>query len=161
MSQPEVPSALSGLKFRLPTWRYLLLFQSWSQFKSWAIVVLVSLVVISGLLSFAKGDGVPMEGILVGAVLGSLCSVLMVLPAEFEFKPGSGRRLALLQGNLEKSGYIESPHDGNSIVYRPNLPKWLRWDENKVFVQRESGSVIVKAPFPVAWKFRRALAQVG
>lgn len=157
MSTSHRQTAVSGLKFPLPAWRYALLFQSWSQFQSWAIIVLGTVLAINGLLALLQSHVVPVEGVLIGCAFGSLMSVIMVLPVEFEFKPSSCNPQATLQNYLEYFGYVRSDDGTNAIVYRQKLPKFLRWEEGKVFITRPDGSIRVKGPLMILRKLQRAL----
>jgi len=148
---------VSSLRFPLPAWRYALLFQSWSQFQSWALIVLGTVLAINGLLALLQSHVVPVEGVLIGSVFGSLFSVIMVLPAEFEFKPGPSSALTTVQNYLEYFGYVRGEDGANAIVYRQKLPKFLRWEEGKVFIKQTDGSITVKGPLMILRKVQRSL----
>jgi hypothetical protein len=157
LSPSNLQPAIPKLVFPLPAWRYALLFQSWSQFQSWALTGLLTALAITALLVLVKANVPPVGGLLAGSVLGSLISVVTVLPAEFEFKQGSASHLVTLQNYLEHYGYVRIDNGIDAIVYRQNLPKLLRWEEGQVRIERTGDRIVVKGPLMILRKLRRAL----
>jgi hypothetical protein len=157
LSAPHLQPAISTLEFPLPAWRYALLFQSWSQFQSWAMTGLATALSIAALLVLTTTNAPPVGGLLAGSVLGSLISVVMVVPVEFGFEPGSASHLVTLQNDLERYGYVRIDNGSDAIVYRQNLPKFLRWKEGNVCIGRTGDGIVVRGPLMIVRRLRGAL----
>lgn len=95
--------AISALTYPQPVWRYLLLFQSWSQLGSWLIIVLASTLPLHAFLMGQEGAP-PLAGLLCGTALGSLVSVCMVLPVQFSVAPVGAASMRNLLDTLERLG---------------------------------------------------------
>lgn len=150
-------SNISRLTFPQPAWRYLLLFQSWNQLQSWGCSVVAALVLISSLLTFLEPRFLTFEGMLVGAVLGSLCSVIMVLPTEFVVRPRSDHLFATLKSEVEALGHVLLDSRTDAAVYRQKMPRYWRWDEGNVTIERVGKGLVVRGPLVIVLKVRRSL----
>jgi hypothetical protein len=84
---------------------------------------------------------IPIQYILIGAALGSLFSVMMVFSAEFTVSPSNQEMLKFISGQLTSLSYIETSSIENSVTYRQNLPRYLRWNEGAVTVILESDGI--------------------
>lgn len=158
MSSPSSDSIVSPLQFPRPVWRYVLLFQSWTQFQAWAVLVLAMLVVVNGVLMLAGLRLLPLEAI-IAAVFGSLPSVFMVLPAEFTLRPCSHRLSAAVKNELDVLGYRSRTDKDGGLIYEQNLPKWLRWAEGNVEVERTETAIVVRGAVFIVWKVQRSLRE--
>lgn len=145
MSLPRTGSVVSPLRFPGPVWRYALLFQSWTQLQAWAVLVLGTLVAVNGVLMFAGSRLLPLEAV-ISMVLGSLPSVFMVLPAEFALRPYSPQLFAAVSSNLDALGYRPRADRDGGVVFEQNLPKWLRWAEGNVTLERTDTTIVVRGP---------------
>lgn len=149
---------VSSVTFPKPAWRYLLLFQSWSQLQSWGFFVIAAVVMVNGLLGLFDIGDLPVTAILVGAALGALGSVIAVLPTEFLVRWSSNHPFRSLTSELEGLGYVLQAAQADTVVYRQNLPRLLRWDEGNVVIERAGDRLIVKGPLVIVKKIRHALA---
>lgn len=156
MSSPSSGSIVSPLQFPRPVWRYLLLFQSWTQFQAWAVLVLAMLVVVNGLLVLAGLRLLPPEAV-IAAVFGSLPSVFMVLPAEFALQPCSHQLSAAVKSELDALGYRPRADKGRGVIFEQYLPKCLRWAEGNVTVERTDATITIRGALFIVWKVQRSL----
>ena len=147
---------VSPLEFPHPAWRYVLLFQSWMQVQSWAILILGAALVTTSVLKLVEAGTMPPE-VVVGVVFGSLFSVLMVLPAQFTLATEACHLLEALESELGKLGYVRLAEEAGNLVYRQDLPRLLRWDEGNVAMTNSDLGAAVKGPVFIVWKLRRAL----
>lgn len=155
MSILAAAPSVSDVTFPHPAWRYLLLFQSWQQLRSWGLRVLVALVLVNYLLTFANAG--LRHAVLAGAVLGSLPSVVMALPTRFVVSACPDRVVRTLASELEALGYVSQGSRAGVALYRQNLPRLLRWDERNVRIERAGDRLIVTGPFMILKKARRFL----
>lgn len=157
-SSIETPDVLM-VTFSRPAWRYLLLFQSWSQLQSWALFVIAMNVLIYCVLRLSETRVLPVEGALIGTVLGSLCSVIMVLPTQFIVTSNRDYLFNSLSSELKGRGYVLLGSQKDIVIYRQNLPRLLRWDEGNVAIERTADCLIVKGPFMMVKKVRNSLLE--
>lgn len=150
-------SLVSKLVFPRPIWRYLLLFQSWAQMQSWGFYVTILLALMSSIFAFLKPRFLPVEGVLIGTVLGSLVSLIMVLPAEFVVRSRSSRVFSSLTRQLEGLGYVLQDSRMDAVVYRQKLPRYLRWDEGNVTIKLSGDRYVVKGAMSIVIKVRHSL----
>lgn len=145
MSKTSHPfkNTISRLIFPLPTWRYFILFQSWSQFKSWVMAMAGFSLIFWLMLNFLDPDTVPIAGILVGGGIGSMFSVILVIPAQFTIFNTRRDSLDFLIKQIEYFGYIKESTKENCVTFRQNLPRLLRWNEGNVIIWSESGIIRV------------------
>jgi hypothetical protein len=147
MSQPKNSTfSVSAIDYPLPRWRYLLLFQSWSQLQSYLLMVLACTLAIHGLALASRARVMPLGALLAGLAVGGLISVLMVLPARFTVSPASEAAVRRVVTEVECARYIENGAAGNAIIYRQNLPRLLRWNEGNISVAREGDQLIISGP---------------
>ncbi len=138
--------SVSTLSYPLPKWRYWILFQSWGQLRSFALMVLACSLVIHGLALASKARVMPL-GVLVGALaLGGLISVLMVLKARFTVSPASEDAVRRVVTEVECARHVENGVAGNAVMYRQNLPRMLRWQEGSISVARDGDQLIIEGP---------------
>lgn len=154
---PSTRPTISCLRFPEPIWRYLLLFQSWGQLQSWTVLILAMALVVNGVIILTESQTLPLEGTVIGAALGSLCSLFMVLPTEFELKHCSIQLFESVESELESLGYARRDRKSDLVIYQQNLPKLLRWEEGNVLIKRADTNVIVSGAFIIVWKIRRSL----
>lgn len=95
---------------------------------------------------FFNSSVLPIEDIFAGVIIGSLCSVVMALPAEFDVFSSPDQSMKFLSRQLEAIGYVEACRGENSVVYRPNLPRLLRWNEGNVIICKCEKNITVSAP---------------
>jgi len=137
---------VSTLAYPLPSWRYWLLFQSWSQLQSYLLIVLGCTLAIHGLAVATHARVMPLGYLLAGMALGGLISVLMVLKASFSVSPASEDAVRRVVTEVECARYIENGVQGNAIMYRQNLPRLLRWQEGAILVAREGDRLVISGP---------------
>ena len=157
MSLPVGVPGVSNVTFPKPVWRYALLFQSWSQLQSWGLFVFAAIVLMNFFFGLSETGGPPMEGILVGALLGSLVSVIMVLPTSFVVSPCPERVVHALTSELDVLGYVLLDAQADTVIYRQKLPRMLRWDEGNVSIERAGNTLIVTGPLVILKKSRHFL----
>ena len=88
----------------------------------------------------------PLATILSAVVVGSLCSVLMVLPAQLTVSAAAPDMVPLLHARLDAMRYVEGSRFGKNIVFRQDLPRFLRWDEADLVMRTEQETVIITGP---------------
>jgi hypothetical protein len=138
--------SVSELSYPLPTWRYQLLFQSWTQLQSYLLIVLASTLAIHGLALVSNTRVMPIGYLLAGLALGGLMSVVMVMRARFTVSPASEAAVRRVVTEVEAARYVEDGVVGNAVMYRQNLPRVLRWDEGRISVAREGDTLILTGP---------------
>jgi hypothetical protein len=147
MSQPNNSTfSVSALAYPLPSWRYWMLFQSWSQLQSYLVIVLACTLAIHGLALVSHARVMPLGYLLGGLAAGGLISVLMVLRAQFTVTPASEAAVRRVVTEVECARYIENGVQGNAVMYRQNLPRVLRWHEGNISVARDGDQLIISGP---------------
>jgi hypothetical protein len=119
--------------------------------------MIAAILLIHLILELLPKTGLPIEGVLAGAVLGSLCSVIMVLPAQFSVRPHSTALFGLLTSGLDELGYVPLNSQTGAVVYRQNLPGFLRWHEGNVSIERSGDCLFVKGALAIVIKIRLSL----
>ncbi len=159
MSQPDNSAlSLSAIDYPLPKWRYFVLFQSWSQLQSYLIIVVTCALVIHGLALASHGRVMPPAALSAGLFAAGLISVVLVLKARFTVSPASEAAVRRVITEVECARYVEVGAQGNTIVYRQNLPRVLRWDEGNITVAREGDQLILTGPVAALKRVRKHLA---
>jgi len=138
--------SVSAITYPLPTWRYWILFQSWSQLRSFVLIVLVCTLSIHGLAMLSKGRVMPIGALFTGLALGGLMSVVTVLRAQFTVSPASEDAVRRVVTEVECARYVENGVAGNAVMYRQNLPRLLRWQEGSISVARDGDELMVTGP---------------
>ena len=147
MSQPKNSAfSVSAIVYPLPTWRYLVLFQSWAQLQSFLLIVLVCTLAIHGLAVASSARVMPIGALLTGLTLGGLISVLMVVRAQFSVSPASEDAVRRVVTEVECARYVENGVVGNAVMYRQNLPRLLRWQEGCISVARDGDQLVITGP---------------
>ena len=95
------------------------------------------------------------ESILVGAAIGSLASVILVVPAEFDVLSNPEKSAKLLRVQLESMGYVLVSSGAKLTIYRPKLPRFLRWEEGNVFIHNYEDKITVVGGIVVLKNIRR------
>jgi hypothetical protein len=146
--QPSVPGdpRVSALTYPLPHWRYLLLFQSRRQFETWLVTVLLAASGVYLSVTLLHQPVAPLARILAAVVGLSLCSVLMVLPAQLTVSASAPDTLVMLHARLDAMRYVEGSRFGKNVVFRQDLPRCLRWDEADVTMRIDAGVVTFTGP---------------
>jgi len=158
MSESEnSPFTVSPLVYPLPKWRYWLMFQSWGQLRSYALIILVSALAMQSLALLAGVRLLPTAVLLGAMAVGGLISVLMVLPARFTVSPSSERAVARVIEELKFMRYIENGVQDNAVVYRQSLPRVLRWNEGTIRLARDGDDLIVSGPVTNVSRVRKGL----
>lgn len=150
----KIGDNISKIYFPLKRWRYLVLFQSRSQAISWIVTLLFSMVLISYLFS---DPDVPLDGLIVGAVIGASFSLMAVLPAKFTIQDDGLAVLGKIEICLLKMNYIEEQRFSKKVIYRQNLPRLLRWNEGNVKIISEGNILIVIGAYIAVRKVRSSL----
>lgn len=143
----KIRSGISELSFPLKKWRYLIVFQSTSQFTSWVVMILSCLIIIGYLLVLDNNPKVPHDTVLLSAVFGSSFSLLSVLHVKFTVQDDSLGLLSEIECHLLKMNYVEEERYRGGVVYRQNLPRMLRWDEGNVRIGTEDNILTVSGAY--------------
>jgi len=138
--------SVSAVTFPHPHWRYLLLFQSRRQLESWLVTVLLAASGVYLSVTLFHQPLAPLATILSAVVVVSLCSVLMVLPAQLTVSAAAPDTFPLLYARLDAMRYVEGSRFGKNIVFRQDLPRFLRWDEADLTMRTETGTVTFTGP---------------
>lgn len=152
-----VPAGISAVRLSRPWWRCALLFQSWPQFQSWALLVAATAALLQSAVILAGGKLIPVEGMLLGMAIGSLAAVAMVLPARFTVAPATPGQLPQVVAEVEGLHYAAAEKRGAAVVYHQRLPRFLRWDEGNITVSSAAGHLIIEGPVSVLKKVRAKL----
>ena len=154
MADSTFDTYVSKLSFPLPLWRYILIFQSWQQLRSWTFIV--SGIVLSFCLffEFLALKSMPIDVVLFGVIFGSIFSVIMVAPVEFRLKRKTDRLVCALVDQLYDIGYIQESQAEGTKIFRQKLPSWLRWNEGKVTIANNNNEILVKGGVFVLSKLR-------
>jgi hypothetical protein len=153
-------SAVSSITYPCPAWRYILLFQSWSQFQSWCAIVLAATFCVQVLMSFLGEPLLPIGGVLCGIALGSLFSVVMVVPAQFSVSPISQKSLHFLMSQLGEMHYVRGATSAECSVFQQNLPRVFRWDEGNVTILNRDNKIVVSGALAILKKIHRSLLNI-
>ncbi|HEX8613455.1 MAG TPA: hypothetical protein VF800_19415 [Telluria sp.] len=151
---------ISGISYPKPIWRYMLLFQSWSQLSSWLVIVLSTTLIMYGFFAEFK-EVATLWKLFFGVSLGSLVSVLMVLPAQVKVSSNSTGAVKSVVLVLEQLHYVESHRTADTVFYRQKLPRFLRWAEGAMVVQRNPESIVIDGPRAVLGRVRAELMAGG
>lgn len=147
---------ISGISYPKPVWRYILLFQSWSQLGSWLVIVLSTTLIMCGLFLELKEVATIWE-LFLGVALGSLVSVFMVLPAQVKVSSNSAAVDQGVAQALEHMHYVESHRTVDTVFYRQKLPRFLRWREGAMVVRKYPESLVIDGPRAVLGRVRAEL----
>ena len=159
MPQPDnCAFSVSAIDYPLPRWRYVALFQSWSQLQSYVLIVVACAMLIHALAVGSRARVLPPAALLAGLLVGGLISVVMVLKARFTVTPASEAAVRRLVTEIECARYVEVGAQGNAIVYRQNLPRVLRWDEGNITVARIGDQLVLTGPVAALKRVRARLA---
>lgn len=151
--------AVSAISYPLPAWRYQILFQSWGQLQSYALIVLACTLIIHGLALASRAHVMPLPYLLGGLALGGLISVVMVMKAQLRVSPASEAAVRRVVTEVEVAGYVENGVVDNAVTYRQNLPRLLRWDEGSISVARDGDTLVLTGPmFKLSTIRKRLLA---
>lgn len=156
---PDLPArqVVSTVTSACSSWRCLVLFQSWSQFQSWIFFVVLTCLTLR-FASFALGaDEIPVGGIVIGAVFGSMWSVVSVIPARFTVSPASRATVCALSDELQTLNYITAETRGSVTVYRQNLFRFLRWDEGNVQIRVDTDLITVTGAQVIVRRLHRKI----
>ncbi|WP_444845690.1 hypothetical protein [Duganella caerulea] len=151
----QLENAISKLTYPFPLWRYFIIFQSWFQFTSWAFAMMCFSAFSWLALDFFDPNTVPIAAILSGGGIGSMLSVISVIPAQFTIFNARPEDLDFLIKRLEYFGYIKESDNLNCIVFHQNLPRLLRWNEGNVAIWSESGNIKVGGAVSILQPMRR------
>lgn len=141
----DVPR-VSPVTYPYSHWRYVLLFQSRRQLESWLVTVLLASSAVYLSVTLFHQPLAPLATILSAVVGGSLCSVLMVLPAKLTVSAAAPDTVSLLYARLDAMRYVEGSRFGKNVVFRQDLPRFLRWDEADLTMRTEPGMVTFTGP---------------
>lgn len=141
----DVPR-VSQVTYPYSHWRYVLLFQSRRQLESWLVTVLLASSAVYLSVTLFHQPLAPLATILSAVVGGSLCSVLMVLPAKLTVSAAAPDTVSLLYARLDAMRYVEGSRFGKNVVFRQDLPRFLRWDEADLTMRTEPGMVTFTGP---------------
>lgn len=144
MSNSKSTNFISNINYPLPFWRYLLVFQSYRQLRSWIFIVAATALPFYFLLNLFNSESLPIEVILLGIAFGSMFSVMMVAPVEFRFKRKADRHLCVLVDTLDNLGYIKESQAETTTTFRQKLPTWLRWREGNIVIEKYRDEILVK-----------------
>lgn len=144
MSNSKNINSVSEINYPLPFWRYLLVFQSYRQLRSWIFIVAATALPFYLLLNFLNSESLPIEVILLGIAFGSMFSVMMVAPVEFRFKRKTDRHFCVLVDTLYNLGYIKESQAETTATFRQKLPSWLRWKEGNIVIEKYHDEILVK-----------------
>lgn len=153
----KIKNNISEISFPLKFWRYFILFQSANQMISWVIALIFSMVIIIYLSSLDPNSKAPLSALLWGGGIGSTFSLMAVFPVRFSVRDDGLHVLGEIEVRLLKINYVEESHMGDEIIYRQNLPRFLRWDEGNLKIKKEKNIFIVSGAYVGIRKLRKSL----
>ncbi|QGZ42084.1 hypothetical protein IP92_04464 [Pseudoduganella flava] len=128
-----------------PYWRYLILFQSWTQLLSWA-VAMAGVIGTVWLLIWLFGDHRLILGTLPAALVGGTPSLLFVGKARFSVSATALPEQAAAAAVLDEWNYVAVRGAGQDKQFRQKLPSWLRWTESEVTIGKRDGVIVYTGP---------------
>ena len=138
--------------------RRFLLFQSLRQFVSW--VAIIALVIVFGeaaMLLMGLRPSLPV-GALAGGIGGALPSLWLTRQASFRVRGPERAQAWSVAENFISARYRPPVREGGAHLYRPKLPRWLRWDEQDVRMSMDRDGMLVTGPYSVVLELSRLLA---
>jgi len=151
------PFDVSVTAYPLPAWRYWLLFQSPRQLASWIVLLLLSALALQSLALLAGVALLSTVVLLAALALGGLVSVVMVLPARVTVSPSSEVAVGRVIDELGFLRYTEVGARDNAVLYRQNLPRFLRWEEGNIRLARDGADLVISGPMVNLSRLRRGL----
>lgn len=151
---------VSQIIYPEPVWKYVLLFQSWSQLISWLFVVMLTSFIMLHLFTDLNELASTLE-LVIGVAFGSLGSILLVLPARFQVSTRSTIAVKSVIQALANVHYVESHKTSHGVYYRQALPKFLRWREGQVIVRQDSDCIVIDGPRVVLGRVRAELMSLA
>ena len=156
-SAQRANSSISAVEYPVAFWRYLILFQSWRQLESWSVTVVATAWAIHGAMYIAGLQLLPVDGLLLGIAIGSIFSVVMAMPIQFQIKSPANLSIEHIYSLLDKFHYVEMLKTNESISFRQNLPRFLRWDEGNVLVAFGPNECKITGPQSIVRRIRSSL----
>nr|WP_314541831.1 hypothetical protein [uncultured Massilia sp.] len=139
-------------------WRRWLLFNSRSQFLSWACCVALVCAAGALLIWWHNGAGALAELPLVGALAGSLPSVWLARPSHMRVRgPGRAQAFSVLEDRMLARGFAYAGLDAGVHRYRRKGPRWMRWKEQDVKMAMGGDALLVSGPYVMLNVHRRLL----
>ncbi|UUZ47621.1 hypothetical protein LP420_31300 [Massilia sp. B-10] len=137
---------VSAVKYHRPLWRYVILFQSWSQFRSWLGMFALACLTVCAFLLIMGQPVKSFEVIRISVAIGSLVAVVMTLPAQFTVRTSEATPFRAIVNELKNMHYHEQLHSENNVVYHQELPRLMRWNEGDVLIQSEANVATITGP---------------
>ncbi|WP_147952382.1 hypothetical protein [Massilia sp. YMA4] len=141
-----------------PVWRYLILFQSWSQLFSWAGVMGASLSLVA-LVIWLLGDPRLIPETIACGLLGGTWSLLFATKAQFSIRGPATSEKAEIERILTDCLYIEQKPVGQEKRFGQKLPALLRWGDSDVTIVVRSGALVCTGPQLVIRRLRSMLVR--
>ncbi|WP_181259360.1 hypothetical protein [Pseudoduganella armeniaca] len=162
--ESNLADAVSGRISRVtlpdPTWRYVVLFQSWRQFISWGGWMGGTLSVVA-VLVWLVGDIRLIPQISASGLLGGAWSLLFATRAQLAVRGVVRSEEAEVERVLHDCGYVEQTAVDQEKRFVQKLPAWLRWGESDVTIAVRGESLVCTGPQLVIRRMRRALRSFG
>jgi hypothetical protein len=137
--------------------KWVLPFQSWSQFTSFVFFEAVGALAV--LLIMKLDPNVPIW-VFFSALLGGIPPLYAVLPGRLEFeKSGLDTNVVinLIGDSLLVWGYVACDAPKREFRFQSKLPNWLRWKENEVLIKYSGSFVVIEGPVYILKKLERKL----
>lgn len=139
-----------------PGWRYLILFQSWSQFVSWGGLMGVTLSLVALVIGLVGDARLIPETIAWGA-FGGAWSLLFATKAQFSIRGAVPSEKTEIEKILTDCLYIEQQPVGQEKRFGQNQPSWLRWGDSDVTIVVRNGALVCTGPQLVIRRMRSML----
>jgi hypothetical protein len=136
-----------------------MLFQSWGQFISYIVCVVLILLIAKVVLNVAGGRLTyePM----IGAFLGALVAVQITQQCVFTVNANYLTDIErAIESRLSRAGFILEPSTNAYIAhYRSKLPRWLTFKENDVYVHRGEATIAIYGPRYIVKPLHKVVAR--
>jgi hypothetical protein len=131
-----------------PRWRWILPIQSVEQLL-WGVGILIVLVIIAAPIPITGAR----IGVIVGGAIGMSASMKGVLPGVWRIvTPFPDATVARMATQLAKLRYHQVSASKCQSIYRPRVPRLMRWPESDSRIDREPDAIVLSGPLAVLRK---------
>lgn len=139
-----------------PAWRYLVLFQSWSQVISWGGLMGATLGMVA-LCILLVGDFQLIPETIAWGLFGGSWSLIFATKAQFSIRGVVTSEKAEIERILYDCLYVEQKPRGQEKRFSLTLPTWLRWCDSEVTIVLRNGALVCTGPQLIIRRIRRKL----
>lgn len=122
--------------------------------RDWLVLIAI-VAVIAAILAVVTADkaGSFARGVMMGALLGGLPSLVLCLPVRG--RVAAENRVSFI-GRVEQAGFVQTAETAEGRIYTPKSPRWMNWDSNRIVVRdATSDALLVTAPLQFYFTMKR------